>query len=92
MKKLILLSILLIVGCDEYAPTDHTHEDEHWTCSGTICMESDSESDTDGMLCSTGESSIVHAESEIEAANKCLEGLEYYIPEDLYYTKQCNCE
>ena len=25
MKKLILLSILLIVGCDEFAPTDHTH-------------------------------------------------------------------
>ena len=27
MKKLILLSILLIVGCD-YAPTEHTHEDD----------------------------------------------------------------
>jgi len=27
MKKLILLSILLIVGCDEYALTDHTHTD-----------------------------------------------------------------
>ena len=25
MKKLILLSILLIPGCDEFAPTDHTH-------------------------------------------------------------------
>jgi len=31
MKKLILLSILLIVGCD-YAPTEHTHED----CAGEV--------------------------------------------------------
>ena len=27
MKKLILLSVLLIVGCD-YAPTEHTHEND----------------------------------------------------------------
>ena len=31
MKKLILLSIILIVGCEEYAPTDHTH-DGHYSC------------------------------------------------------------
>jgi len=27
MKKLILLSILLIVGCEDYAPTNHSHTD-----------------------------------------------------------------
>ena len=26
MKKLILLSILFIIGCEKYAPTDHTHD------------------------------------------------------------------
>ena len=30
MKKLLLLSFILIVGCD-YAPTEHTHEHEHDT-------------------------------------------------------------
>ena len=29
MKKLILLFILLIVGCGDYAPTEHTHELNH---------------------------------------------------------------
>jgi len=36
MKKLILLSILLIFGCEEFAPTDHTHDDDT-TVTDTDC-------------------------------------------------------
>jgi len=35
MNKLILLA-LLIVGCDEYAPTDHTHTDTGVTITDTL--------------------------------------------------------
>ena len=38
MKKLLLLSIVLIVGCD-YAPTEHTHEHVDNSNEG-ICVRS----------------------------------------------------
>ena len=44
MKKLILLSILLIVGCDEFAPTDHTHTEtkDVYGCTDVIAANFDS--------------------------------------------------
>ena len=43
MKKLILLSILFIVGCDKYAPTDHTHINDG------VCISRDPYSIGDGI-------------------------------------------
>ena len=37
MKKLILLSILFIVGCEEYAPTEHTHNEIYGCTNNTAC-------------------------------------------------------
>ena len=42
MKKIILLSILFIVGCEKYSPTDHTH-DTTGICVQTPKTISDSE-------------------------------------------------
>ena len=44
MKKLILISILLIVGCDEFAPTDHTHteSDKVYGCTDVTAANFDS--------------------------------------------------
>ena len=44
MKKILLLSILLIVGCDEFAPTDHTHTgtQDVYGCTDAIATNFDS--------------------------------------------------
>ena len=44
MKKLILLSIMLIVGCDEFAPTDHTHTQTQdvYGCTDAVATNFDS--------------------------------------------------
>jgi len=43
MKKLILLSIILIVGCEDFAPTEHTHEhNDIYGCTDSTATNFDS--------------------------------------------------
>ena len=41
MKKLITLSLLLFIGCEKYAPTDHTHS------TTGICVQAETDTDSE---------------------------------------------
>ena len=49
MKKLLLI-ILLIVGCDKYALTEHTHEDTESQVSNICAYSLSGHHQTEGML------------------------------------------
>ena len=44
MKKLMFLSIIFIIGCDEFAPTDHTHAESEkvYGCTDVTAANFDS--------------------------------------------------
>ena len=90
MKKLLII-LLLIVGCDEYAPTDHTHDDD--MLDKTYKCEVDCETTVSNSLFGCYMPLLqVDAVDIDEAEEYCYDWYELDSLNNTSITYSCNCE
>jgi len=96
MKKLLLI-LLLIVGCEEYAPTNHTHDDDmldktykcELTCEANSVPEEGEYSGFSGCVILALQ---VEALDIDEAEEYCEDWYELDSLNNASSTYSCNCE